>query len=128
MFSQSSPNTKPVFLNTLLAVYAEFKLHNEAIELYSLVRGEGNFPSTFAFNLFLECLVNSNKFDETLRIFSDAVNSGVWVDQFSYGKAIQSAVKLGDLRRGFGLMYKMNECGLRPNVFVYNVLDRKSVV
>ncbi|KAL0410043.1 UNVERIFIED_CONTAM: Pentatricopeptide repeat-containing protein, mitochondrial [Sesamum latifolium] len=124
VFSQSSPppNTKPVFTDTLLTVYAESKLPNEAAELYSLVRSDGNFPSLPAFNLFLEALVTSSQFDKTLKIFSDAVDSGVWVDKFSYGKAIQSAVKLGDLKKGLDLMNQMKKCGARPNGFVYNVL------
>ncbi|KAL7137446.1 hypothetical protein ABFS83_10G092400 [Erythranthe nasuta] len=124
LFSQSSPppDTKPVFTDTLLAVYAESKLPNEAIELYSLVRNDGSFPSIWAFNFFLESLVNTGRFSKTLEIFSDAVDSDGWVDKFSYAKAVQFAVKLGDLVKGLDLMNRMKKCGIMPNGFVYNVL------
>ncbi|KAH6828220.1 pentatricopeptide repeat-containing protein [Perilla frutescens var. hirtella] len=36
-----------------------------------------------------------------------------------------SAVKLGDLEKGFELMNGMKKCGIRANEFVYNVLIRR---
>ncbi|KAG6437281.1 hypothetical protein SASPL_102194 [Salvia splendens] len=58
----------------------------------------------------------------TLGIFAEAMDCGVWMDKFSYGKAIQSAVKLGDLDKGFELMNLMKKRGIMANRFVYNVL------
>ncbi|KAG9148963.1 hypothetical protein Leryth_023875 [Lithospermum erythrorhizon] len=54
-------------------------------------------------NLFLELLVSVNWYNEVISVFFSAVNSGIMVDKFSYGKVIQSAVKLGDLKKGFEL-------------------------
>ncbi|KAI3471986.1 hypothetical protein Pfo_028674 [Paulownia fortunei] len=128
----------PVFTDTLLTVYAESKFPNEAAEVYSLVRSDGNFPSLSAFNLFLESLVNSNQFDRTLKIFFDAVDSGVWVDKFSMGKRynprnvapnrvtynslIDGYCKAGDLEGAFNLREKMKNDKVEPNIVTYNTL------
>ncbi|KAH6794787.1 hypothetical protein C2S52_005264 [Perilla frutescens var. hirtella] len=123
-FSHSSPppNKKPTFIDTLLIVYVEARLPNKAVELCSLVRSDGNFISLSAFNVFLESLVNANQFDKTLKIFYEAVDYSVRVNKFSYGKVIQSVVKLGDLEKGFELLNGMKKCGIMANGFVYNVL------
>ncbi|KAJ0098721.1 hypothetical protein Patl1_20443 [Pistacia atlantica] len=49
----------------------------------------------------LECLVNCNQFDKTLELFEEIVGSGFRLDRFTYGKAVQAAVKLDDLDRSF---------------------------
>ncbi|KAL2514126.1 Chromo domain-containing protein [Forsythia ovata] len=124
LYSQPSPSssTKPIFTDTILSVYADSKLPNEAAQIYNLIREDGNFPLLSAFKQFLKSLVSSSQFDKTLEIFAEVVDSGTWVDRFSYRKAIQSVMKLGDLKRGLELMNHMNKCGLNSNGFVYNVL------
>ncbi|KAL2469369.1 Pentatricopeptide repeat-containing protein [Forsythia ovata] len=124
VYSQSSPSssTKPFFTDTILSVYADSKLPNEAAQIYNLIWEYGNFPSLSAFNKFLESLVSSSQFDKTLEIFADVVDSGIWLDRFSDGKAIQSVVKLENLKRGLELMNHMKKYSLNPNEFVYNVL------
>ncbi|KAL2499470.1 Pentatricopeptide repeat-containing protein [Abeliophyllum distichum] len=113
---------KTLFIDTILSVYAESKLPNKGAQIYNLIREDGNFLSLSAFNQFLKSLVSSSQFDKILEIFANVVDYGIGVDRFSYGKAIQSAVKLRDLKRGLELMNHMKKCGLNPNGFVYNVL------
>ncbi|KAI9185490.1 hypothetical protein LWI28_007842 [Acer negundo] len=82
----------------LLSVLSSSKIPVEALQLYSSVRNDGGFPSLNSLNVFLECLVNCNRFDKTLELFEDIVVSGFRADKFTYGKAVQAAVKMGDLR------------------------------
>ncbi|KAG9130946.1 hypothetical protein Leryth_006712 [Lithospermum erythrorhizon] len=105
-----------------MSLYAQLKSPNEASELYYLLKKDGIFPSLASFNLFLELLVSVNRYNEVISVFFSAVNSGIRVDKFSYGKVIQSAVKLGDLKKGFELKDLMERSGNRPNHFVYNVM------
>ena len=123
LYSLSSPPpTKPIFSSFLLSFYAELKLPDEATEVYDLIKRDGNFPSLYAFNLFLESLVSSRQYNKTLEVFLDAVNSGIRVDKFSCGKTIQSAVKLGDMEGAVEKMRRMRKCGIKHNGFVYNVV------
>ncbi|KAL2559224.1 pentatricopeptide repeat-containing protein [Forsythia ovata] len=79
VYSQSSPSssTKPFFIDTILSVYANSKLSNEAAQIYHLIQEDGNFPSLSAFNQFIEYLVSSSQFDKTLEIIVDVVDSGI---------------------------------------------------
>ncbi|KAK1362179.1 hypothetical protein POM88_046653 [Heracleum sosnowskyi] len=122
MFTHHSHSIKFTFSNLLLSVCAECKLPNEALECYTLVRNDGVFLALWAFNLMLECLVGACKYDTVLENFDQVVELGVKVDAFSYGKAVQSAVKMGDLKRGLDLMEGMKRDGMSVGGFVYNVL------
>ncbi|KAI9157190.1 hypothetical protein LWI28_018158 [Acer negundo] len=95
----------------------------EALQLYSSVRKDGGFPSLASPNLLLDCLVTCNRFDKTLELFEDIVDSGFQPDKFTYGKAVQAAVKIGDLKRAREVVDLMKKRGVRPNVFIYNVLN-----
>ncbi|KAK1362176.1 hypothetical protein POM88_046650 [Heracleum sosnowskyi] len=122
MFTHHSHSIKFTFSNLLLSVCVECKLPNEALECYTLVRNDGVFPALWAFNLMLECLVGACKYDTVLENFDQVVELGVKVDAFSYGKAVQSAVKMGDLKRGLDLMEGMKRDGMSVGGFFYNVL------
>ncbi|KAJ0088773.1 hypothetical protein Patl1_33255 [Pistacia atlantica] len=95
----------------------------EATQLYYSIRKDGIFPSLASLSVLLECLMNCNLFvDRTLELFEKIVGSGFLTDRFTYGKAVQAVVKLGDLDRGFEIVKSMKRRGVSPNVFVYNVL------
>ncbi|RVW48209.1 Pentatricopeptide repeat-containing protein, mitochondrial [Vitis vinifera] len=122
LFSLSSTPMKPLFSDMLLSICSESKMVSESAELYMLMKNDGVFPSVASLNLFLESLVSTKRYEETLQLFSETVESGLRPDQFMYGKAIQAAVKLGDLKRATELMTCMKRGGVSPGVFVYNVV------
>lgn len=74
------------------------------------------------FSKILELLIAQGEFKRTLDLFNEVVDSGIRVDKFSYGKAGQAAVKLGDLRRGVELKDSMIRRRVGASDFVYNVL------
>ncbi|KAB2607704.1 pentatricopeptide repeat-containing protein [Pyrus ussuriensis x Pyrus communis] len=106
-----SPFSSPTELYTLAC--SESKMPNEAVELYSLMRKSGTRPCLASVNVMLESLVTSKHFGKTLELFSEIfeLGQGIRPDKFTYGKAIQASVKLGDLERAGQLV-----------CFVYNVL------
>nr|XP_009770109.1 PREDICTED: pentatricopeptide repeat-containing protein At5g12100, mitochondrial-like [Nicotiana sylvestris] len=109
-------------LTLLVLSIPESKLINEAKELYFMIREDKKFPSLSAFNVFLESLNSLRHYKLTLEVFDDVVSWGIRVDRFSYGKAIQSAVKLGDLGKALELLNCMRKDKLSLNEFVYNVV------
>ncbi|KAK1567258.1 hypothetical protein Q3G72_009948 [Acer saccharum] len=115
LFSVSLPSLKPLFTNMLLSVLSSSKMPVEALQLYSSLRKDGGFPSLASLNLLLDCLVTCHRFE-------DIVDSGFQPDKFTYEKAVQAAVKIGDLKRAREVVDLMKKRGVRPNVFIYNVL------
>nr|XP_016512546.1 PREDICTED: pentatricopeptide repeat-containing protein At5g12100, mitochondrial-like [Nicotiana tabacum] len=113
---------RTIYKSGLLSLYSESKLINEAKELYFMIREDKKFPSLSAFNVFLESLNSLRHYKVTLEVFDDVVSWGIRVDRFSYGKAIQSAVKLGDLGKALELLNCMRKDKLSLNDFVYNVV------
>nr|GMD54855.1 3-dehydroquinate synthase, chloroplastic [Ipomoea batatas] len=113
---------KPLFVDMLFSVYVDSKLLDKASELYSLMRKDGKFPTLSGIKVFLEMLNSSRQYRKALEVFSDAVNANMQIDSNCYSIAIQSAVKLGDLRRALQLMDFMRKSGLRMDAFVYNVV------
>ncbi|KAI3713474.1 hypothetical protein L1987_72052 [Smallanthus sonchifolius] len=116
-------NKSEFFSSFILSVCAESNFPNEAFDLYMLIRKDGVIPSIASFNLLLQCLVSCGQYGRVLDLFDNVVSSGIRVDKFAFGKAVQSAVKMGDLRRGMELMDYMRNYGrMGVNKFVYNVL------
>ena len=104
----------------MLSVCAESKLVDEAMGLLQIMRKDGSFPIMDAFNKLMNSLVSTQKFSEGLELFYEVLDSGIRVDKFAYGKAVQCAVKLGDLERGLKLLELMRR-RVGVNVFVYNL-------
>ncbi|KAK3198090.1 hypothetical protein Dsin_021505 [Dipteronia sinensis] len=123
LFSVSSPSLKPLFTDMLLSVLSSSKMPVEALQLYSSVRNDGGFPSLDSLNVFLECLVTCNRFDNTLELFEDIVDSGFQADKFTYGKAVQAAVKMEKkMRDSEKLFDEMCKRNLLPTLVTYNTL------
>ncbi|KAE8654131.1 Thioredoxin superfamily protein [Hibiscus syriacus] len=97
-------------------------MYAEAMELYKAIRKEGMRPSITSLNSLLDSLVSSNQFGKTLDLFEEIIGFGFRANKFMYGKAIQAAVKLGDLKKANGFMGCMKNEGLSPSLFIYNVL------
>ncbi|KAJ0078228.1 hypothetical protein Patl1_36634 [Pistacia atlantica] len=67
-------------------------------------------------------VMGTGRLEKTLELFEEIVGWGFQPDRFTYGKAVQAAVKLGDLDRRFEIVQSLKRRGVSPNVFVYNVL------
>ncbi|KAJ0824384.1 putative tetratricopeptide-like helical domain superfamily [Helianthus annuus] len=105
------PKKSHFFSSFILSVSAESNLPKESLHLYMLIRKDNFFPSLASFNLLLECLVSCGQYVRVLELFDHAVSANIRVDQFTFGKAVQSAVKIGDVRRGIELMDYMRGYG-----------------
>lgn len=95
---------------------------DQATELYDFMKRDGKLPPLASLNVLLNSLVDSKQFDKVLVLFTELVESCFRPDTAMYGKAVQAAVKLGDVKRGMELLDSMKKRGVRTNVFVYNVL------
>ncbi|KAG5040168.1 hypothetical protein JHK82_012292 [Glycine max] len=84
---------------------------NEAIELYSSMRKDDFITSTHSVNRLLRTLVDllQARFHSLLTVIVGS-------------KAIQAAVMLKDLDKGFEFMKSMEKDGMGPSVFAYNLL------
>ncbi|KAJ0807935.1 putative tetratricopeptide-like helical domain superfamily, pentacotripeptide-repeat region of PRORP [Helianthus annuus] len=98
-YLHSLPKKSQFFSSFILSVSAESNLPKESLHLYMLIRKDNFFPSLASFNLLLECLVSCGQYVRVLELFDHAVGANIRVDQFTFGKAVQSAVKIGDVRR-----------------------------
>ncbi|KAL9332050.1 hypothetical protein ACSQ67_001660 [Phaseolus vulgaris] len=114
--------SKPLFSDTLLWLCSVSKMLNEATDLYFSMRKDGFLPSTRSVNRLLRTLVASRHFEKTLSVFADVVDSDIQPDVITYGKAVQAAVMLKDLDKGFDLVSSMEKEGLGPYVFAYNLI------
>ena len=94
---------------------------NEAIELYSSMRKDDFITSTQSVNRLLRTLVDllQARFHSLLTVI---VGSSIWLNVVTYEEAIQAAVMLKDLDKGFELMKSMEKDGMGPSVFAYNLI------
>ncbi|KAG0455264.1 hypothetical protein HPP92_024556 [Vanilla planifolia] len=80
-------------------------------------------PSLFSCKNLLETLVSGSRYSDVLSFFSKIIDTGLRPDIFTYNKAIQSAVKLGDVHRAMELRNRMEKNDeIPPNAFTFNVL------
>ncbi|KAE8661264.1 hypothetical protein F3Y22_tig00116925pilonHSYRG00039 [Hibiscus syriacus] len=112
LFSVTSPRLKLVFSNVLFSLLAQTKMCAEAMELHKAIMMEDMRPSITSLNSLLDCLVSSKQFGKTLGLFEEISGSGFRPNKFMYGKAIQAALKLGDLKRANGFLNCMNNEGV----------------
>ncbi|CAL1398372.1 unnamed protein product [Linum trigynum] len=114
--SVASPSLRPTLSHMLLAISCESKMEG---------LGYRERRDLSPFLTARECmgtLVEMKQFEKVLALVAETMELGFRLDTFMYGKAVQAAVKSGDLKKGTELFESMKSCGVRPNVFVFNVL------
>lgn len=122
VFSVHSPSLKHVFSNMLFMAFLDLNMTDDAIRLCTSMKKNGVVPAVATLNILFKLLMSSKEFKKTLDFFSELVESGIQPDSFMYGKAVEAAIKLGEMNKACDLVCCMKKIGINPTVFVYNVI------
>ncbi|CAI8611746.1 unnamed protein product [Vicia faba] len=129
--NMNAQNLKPTLeaLNNVISVYSENGFVNRALQLFHTVREVHNcFPSVFANNSLLSCLVKNRKVDIALEVYDKMLRKGgddgrdVVVDNYSTSIVVKGLCDLGKVEEGRRLINDRWKKGCVPHVVFYNVI------
>ena len=93
----------------------------KAYELYCQMRRDDLFPSIFAANFLIDCFLKNKKQKQAFALFDEAVNFNA-VDAFTDNILIHWLCKVDRLKEACKLRANMEDKGMKPNIFSYNML------
>mmetsp|Transcript_52524 Transcript_52524/g.96773 ORF Transcript_52524/g.96773 Transcript_52524/m.96773 type:complete len:1027 (+) Transcript_52524:134-3214(+) len=106
--------------SALMKVYAYAGMHSKACDLYDQIVAEGLEPDAMMYGCLMKFAVECGRTDLSRQLFSKAPN----LDIQNYMSLIKAAGRDKDIGQAFGVLQKLKESGVTPDVAAYSsVLD-----
>lgn len=106
--------------SALMKVYAYSGMHSKACDLYDQIVADGMEPDAMMYGCLMKFAVECGRTDLSRQLFSKAPN----LDIQNYMSLIKAAGRDKDIGQAFGVLQKLKESGVTPDVAAYSsVLD-----
>lgn len=79
-------------------------------------------PDELVYRTIINVLINARRMNVAEAVFEEFVKSGMSPSHDDYVILMSGYTKCGSLQRGIGILQKMREAGIHPQVSAYNVI------
>lgn len=110
-------------LHQVLYVLGDTKEWLTALQVFQWMQALPDLkPDELVYRTIINVLINARRMNVAEAVFEEFVKSGMSPSHDDYVILMSGYTKCGSLQRGIGILQKMREAGIHPQVSAYNVI------